>query len=201
MKKFFSYFIVFFLISFTILNSRFVSARLDFWLREDEIKAAASRGSPPLIGETRPVAEAGGFVLTIPALGVEAPVVLEESLNPNVIFDRLEAGVVHYGTSPLPGQRGTAIILGHSSAYPWYQGEYGSVFALLGRLQVGDKIYVTSGNRVLTYQVKESLVFHPFSKDKRLEQLEQTDTSSIILVSCWPVGTNYKRIAIKADLI
>lgn len=196
-KKFIGYFLITFIVVFSILNSRFVSAQVSFWFRQDELKkgtvSAEKEKLLPLTDDD--------FYLSIPTLDVSAPVVLEKSTDQNKIFDRLEEGVVHYGSSPLPGQKGASIILGHSSAYPWYKGKYGSVFALLGRLKTGDVIKIQNGDKILNYKVSQSLVFYPFSKDKRLEQLEKSDKSSIILVSCWPVGTNYRRIAIRADLI
>lgn len=205
MKKFLIYFAVIFLISFSILNSRFVSARIKFAFFErnlaQDFAAGAMADKPENQKGIPPVSAAKSFSLKIPAINAAAPVVLEKSADPNIIFKRLEDGVVHYVDTPLPGQDGTAVILGHSSAYPWYKGKYGSVFALLGYLKAGDKIYVNDGNKTMTFEVKESLIFNPLAKNSGLERLAATDGSSIILVSCWPVGTNYKRIAIKADLI
>lgn len=204
MKKFLKYFVIFFVITFAIFNSRLVAAEFKFWLAQKGVDVGLVLNSPPtpIIKATLPAAETGEFFLEIPAIGAKAPIVLEPSINPDIIFNRLEDGVVRYADSALPGEKGTAIILGHSSAYPWYKGEYGSVFALLGKLRPGDEIFVGHGNKTLKYKVSESLVFNPFaSKDGRLAVLEKTDSSSIILVSCWPVGTNYKRIAVKADLL
>ena len=158
-------------------------------------------GTVPEGGGAQREGNIGIGTLEIPSLGVRAPIVLEKSLDPNKIFDRLEDGVVHYSGSSLPGQKGAAIILGHSSAYPWYKGKYGSVFALLGRLKTGDRIIINSGEKTLVYEVKESLIFNPPFKNTGLERLTAADGSSIILISCWPVGTNYKRIAVRADLI
>ncbi|MEK7506455.1 MAG: sortase [Patescibacteria group bacterium] len=204
MKKFLKYFVIFFAITFAIFNSRFVAAEFKFWLTKKGVDVGLVLNSTlvPVVKTTLPVAEAREFFLEIPAIGAKAPIVLEPSINPDIIFNRLENGVVHYADSALPGEKGTAIILGHSSAYPWYKGKYGSAFALLGKLRPGDEIFINNGNKTLKYKVSESLIFNPFaSKDNRLAALEKTDGSSIILVSCWPVGTAYKRIAVRADLL
>ncbi|MDO8495208.1 MAG: sortase [bacterium] len=214
MKKFIIYFCLIFIASFTLLNVRFVSAQMKFWFfafssSEENDTAYANDGGwmdkmhdqSTEVTRTLPLSDAMSFFLEIPAIGVKAPVVLEKSVDSQKIFDRLEEGVVHYSDSPLPGQRGTAIILGHSSAYPWYKGDYGSIFALLGKLKAGDQIYVNDSGKMLTYSVTESVIFNPFSHDKSVDQIVATDNSSIILVSCWPVGTNSKRIAVKADLL
>jgi LPXTG-site transpeptidase (sortase) family protein len=197
-RKFIIYFCLIFITSFALLNVRFVSAQIKFWIFTTP---ANEKNDAVEIIRTLPLSDSISFFLEIPTIGVKAPVVLEKSLNPEKIFKRLEEGVVHYADSPLPGQKGTAIILGHSSAYPWYKGDYGSIFALLGRLKTGDRIYVNDSGKILTYAVKETVIFNPFSSDKSVDKMVATDNSSIILVSCWPVGSNSKRIAVKADLI
>ena len=92
--------------------------------------------------------------------------------------------------------------MGHSSAYPWYKGNYGSVFALLGKLNPGDAFSIRySDGRVFKYQVRRGLIFNPLVKDEKTLEFEKSSTPSVILMSCWPVGTNYKRIAILGEQI
>ena len=202
-RRFIKYFIIFFVVIFAVLNSRLVSAEFKFWLTKQGVATGVVLDKTPTPLPLLPVvATPKHYDLTIPAIGAKAPIVLEQSINPDVIFSRLEDGVVHYAGTPLPGEVGTSIILAHSSAYPWYKGHYGSVFALLTKLKPGDEVFVSDGTKILKYQVTESLVFNPFtSNDPKLLALSQSDRSSIVLVSCWPVGTAYKRIAVKADLV
>lgn len=206
-KKFTKYFVIFFAVIFVILNSRFVTADVRFWLAKkgvdvglvlDHTPTPVPKKILPIVEETKPKV----FALEIPKLGAKAPIVLESSNDPNVIFNRLEDGVVHYAGTVLPGEPGVSVILGHSSAYPWYKGKYGSVFALLTKLNPGDEVFVSDGSRLLKYRVTQSLLFNPLaSKNPELETLGQSNTSSLVLVSCWPVGTAYKRIAVKAELV
>lgn len=214
-KKFCLYFSIFFIAILAILNSRFVSAELKFWLNPPKPLAITTSPAPsltpsPTANQEKPVQNntvqnkpvvSDSYVIAIPSLGVRAPIILEKSQDPNIIFNRLEEGVVHSSNSPLPGETGTSIILGHSSAYPWYKGSYGSVFALIGKLNPGDKIIIENGSRLLIYQVETSLIFHPLSRNKSIEDISRSSGSSILLVSCWPVGTNLKRIAVKANLV
>lgn len=142
------------------------------------------------------------YLLSIPSLGITAPIVMEPTTNQDRIFAQLEKGIVHYAETPLPGQPGTSIILGHSSVYPWYKGKYGHVFASLSKLQAGDTIQIEHDGDVLNYKVVRSIIFSPNSTDDfELRSLEYTDGSSIVLMTCWPTGTNAKRVALKADLI
>lgn len=140
--------------------------------------------------------------LGIPALKISAPIIIEPNTTQNVIYKQLEKGVVHYGTTPLPGEFGTAIILGHSSSPNFYKGSYGTIFSSLSKLSEGDKITITRDGKIYDFKVTKKLVFSPTSEnDFELRELEYTTTQSIVLMTCWPVGTNYKRIAIRADII
>ena len=111
-------------------------------------------------------------------------------------------GVVHYSDTAKPGLPGVSIVLGHSSAFPWYKGDYGAVFALLSKLNVGDRFYIQyDDNRTFVYEMTQSIVFNPFEKDERVEALENAPGSTMLLISCYPVGTDYKRIAIQATMV
>ena len=142
------------------------------------------------------------YKLSIPSLGIEAPIVLESSTNSERIYDQLQRGIVHYATTPLPGEKGTAIIIGHSSHYPWYKGNYGSIFATLSKLQVGDTFQIEKAGVKMDYKVSGSIVFSPDTADSfEIRSFEVSSGSSVVLMTCWPVGTNAKRIAVKADLV
>ena len=141
-------------------------------------------------------------ILQIPSLGIKAPIIFEPSTDENKIYKSLEKGVVHYSETPKPGKAGTSIILGHSSAYSWYKGDYGSIFSRLSKLKTGDVILIDADGQKLSYEVAKFLIFSPKTEnDFELRELESTDDSSIVLMTCWPTGTNAKRIAVRADLI
>lgn len=143
-----------------------------------------------------------GLKLSIPVIGVQAPIILEPTINEDRIYKKLESGVVHYATTPLPGEPGTSIILGHSSAYPWYKGNYGSIFSQISKLKAGDIINIEKNGQMLSYRVSRSIIFSPkMDNDFELRELESTSGSSLVLMTCWPTGTNAKRVAIRADLI
>ena len=81
----------------------------------------------------------------------------------------------------------------------WYKGDYGAVFALLSKLSPGDRFYAQyEDNRIFVYEVAQSVVFNPFQENSRLNELEAMQGDSIILISCYPVGTDYLRIAVRA---
>jgi len=132
--------------------------------------------------------------LVIPKLSVDAPIVWPENIGEPAFQAALEKGVVFWPESSLPGQKGTMVVLGHSSAYPWYRGNYGSIFSLLDQLQTGDEIFVFSPQKKYTFRVTGKEIEVP----ENLNILNQKEESLLYLVSCWPVKTNWKRIVIKA---
>jgi LPXTG-site transpeptidase (sortase) family protein len=132
--------------------------------------------------------------LVIPVLGVEASIVLSESPDEGALQSALEKGVAFWPGSALLGEKGTMIILGHSSAYPWYAGEYGSVFSLLNKLKENDEIFVFSADKKYTYRIVDKEINLP--EDLTIEKQEKEPM--LYLLSCWPIKTNWKRIAIKA---
>ena len=137
----------------------------------------------------------------IPKIKTKAPIVFPDTSDPNKLLKWLEKGVIHYPDSAMfgdpPAGGGVAILLGHSSAYPWFKGDYGSVFALLEKLQAGDEVIVVSNGKKYLYRVSGSKVVVP--KDFRVENPE--GKSQLWLMSCWPVKTNKLRIVVATDLI
>jgi len=132
--------------------------------------------------------------LVIPVIGVDAPVVLPQSTNEADLQIALEKGVIFWPGSALLGENGAMIILGHSSAYPWYRGNYGSVFSLLDKLQIGDEIFIYVQDKQFGYRVLEKQIELPQNLSLEANQ----EGSVLYLLSCWPIRTDWKRIAIKA---
>ncbi len=202
-------FVSVFIFAFVGLNIRFFSAYLTYRLR------GAAHVS--VQGKILPVADykfdkklPDSAQIIIEKIGVSAPVVFNMGDTQDHIYSGLERGAVHLDDSPKPGERGTSFVFGHSSAFPWYSGKYGSVFSLLSELQSGDTIYVRySDGRMFRYIVKDSIIFNPFASifnavpsihDIAVLNHPDPKSNTLVLISCWPVGTNYKRIAIEATL-
>ena len=135
--------------------------------------------------------------LFVPKIGVEAPIVYAESKKQSIINKLLLDGVVHYPDTALPGEIGNVFITGHSSYYWWSKGEYNTVFSILDKLVVGDDIYIHHNNKRYTYRVYDLDVVLPSDTSV----LEQGDDSILTLMTCTPVGTNYRRLIVKAKQI
>lgn len=195
-----------FLGAFILLNYRFVEKTVQYSLAPGTIRTRNTLEDAirllPLSQNTAPKPLPDHARLVIDSIGVDAPIVFNVPDNNDTIYNRLEDGVVHYSTTAKPGNPGNGIILGHSSAYPWYKGDYGAVFALLSKLKEGERFYVQyEDNRTFVYEMRGSLIFNPFKTDERLAALEGATGNNLILISCYPVGTNYLRIAVRAEQV
>ena len=201
-----SIFTVTFLGAFLLLNIRFVEKNVQYLVAPGTIRTRNTLDDAirllPLSQNVAPKPLSDNARIVIDRIGVNAPIVFNVPDNNDAIYGRLEDGVVHYSATAKPGNPGNGIILGHSSAYPWYKGQYGAVFALLTKLEVGERFYVQyDDNRTFVYEVKGSLIFNPFKSDERLTALENTPGNNLLLISCYPVGTNFLRIAIRAEQV
>ena len=135
--------------------------------------------------------------ISIPIIGVKAPVSFTQSKSQQVFNGLLNIGVLHYPDSALPGDIGTAIILGHSAPPNWPKIRYDSVFNNLQNLKPGDEVLVDFNGEKYIYLVKETF-FVKAGQD--LSPILTFDRSMLLLVSCWPPGKNLQRIVVEAEL-
>ena len=109
--------------------------------------AAGQFDAPDTPVENGPVA-----VVRIPAIGLEQVVV--QGSSP----EDLKQGPGHLPSSPLPGEFGNAVVVGHRLTY-------GGPFADIGRLAEGDTIDVLTGQGHFTYTVTGVAVVKPGEPD------------------------------------
>jgi len=135
--------------------------------------------------------------LEIPALKVVAPLMIGQSTDTAALEKDLNKGVVYYPGSVLPREVGHIVILGHSAPPNWPRIKYDWVFSEINNLNVGDEITLHFNNRKYIYRVKEKAIVAP-GQDVQPAGLSENNVLTII--SCWPPGKNYKRIAVSAQL-
>lgn len=143
--------------------------------------------------------------IIIPKLGKNIPIMETAGINrysknwdelEKDILRDLKDGVVHYPGTAQPGQKGNVVITGHSSYYPWDEGKYKDVFALLGELEENDEIIVYHDQNKYFYRVKEK---REIEADD-IEILQQPDEYRLTLMTCTPLGTNLRRLIVTATL-
>ena len=133
--------------------------------------------------------------IQIPKLGVIAPLNIE--VDPLLIIESIKTGVAQYANTAKPGQIGNSVIVGHSSDFPWSDGQYKNIFSLLDKLVVGDQIIIPFGRDKFIYEVSSTKIVKP----TELSVLKKTNTPTLTLLTCYPVGTTRNRLIITAKLI
>lgn len=228
LKFFFQIFFIIFIISFLIFNGaaffdlvNYKISKLTEAIRQELIRTPSFLANLPSKSEILPSISdiiSGGIhvvnlpaipieaenanILEIPQFNIKAPILEVETPDPDTIYKKLKQGVVLYPSSDIPG-KGYSIIIGHSSQYPWDSGRYKSVFSLLNQLEQGDKIYVFWNQKPLVFEVKDKKIFLPWPKGTESTEtiFSPSDEITLILQSCWPVGTAFKRVAVKTVLV
>jgi sortase A len=137
--------------------------------------------------------------IIIPKINLEVPVVYGlNTVEENAIQNGLEDGVVHYATSPEPGEIGNSVIVGHSSNNILNSGKYKFAFVLLRRLEKDDLFFIHKDGIRYTYKVYEKKVVPP----NDVSVLGPTEkTNSMTLITCDPPGTSVNRLIIVGEQI
>ena len=135
------------------------------------------------------------FGIKIAKIEVLAPVIKEVDGTEKTVYNKeLENGAAHYKGTALPGEKSNIFIFGHSSAI-FGTGEYAEIFARLGELEADDEIIIYYENNEYEYYVFEKKVV----EKTELSVLMPTEEEQLTLMTCWPIGSNVKRLIIKAE--
>lgn len=132
--------------------------------------------------------------LQISKIGLDAPIVMNIGISD--VIPNLVNGVVQLSGSATPGQNGNLVIFGHSSDFPWSNGHYKNIFALLDKLSAGDQIAIPYQSQIFTYTVASSRVVKP----TEIGVINKTDLPTLTLITCYPVGTATNRLIVTANL-
>lgn len=132
--------------------------------------------------------------LSIPSLGISAPLIPNVGLSEKESSAALKNGVTHLSGTPLPGQTGMAAIAGHSSNFAWVKSAYNRIFAKLPNIQAGDLIEVNSAGAQYQYTVTNVYEVQP----NQVSILGDHSATGIRLITCTPVGTSLRRLIVEA---
>jgi len=136
------------------------------------------------------------FSLIIPSININTRVVPSVDLtDKNATKEALKTGVVQAKDGAFPGQRGTIYIFGHSTNSPWNIKLYNAIFYPLKNLEKGDEIIIIYKGKPFIYQTKEKKII---STDNLQYLSNPLEKEKLILVTCWPPGTTWKRLLIIA---
>lgn len=135
--------------------------------------------------------DAISYKLSIPKLSIIDAEVSASDYN-------LSSHLVQYaGTAPA-GDKGTTVILGHSTLPQLFKAnDYKTIFARLHQLNTGDGFSINIHGISYTYKIFSILVTDASDTDV-FKQVY--DSSYVTLITCTPPGTVWKRLIVKAKL-
>lgn len=135
--------------------------------------------------------------ILIPKIGAS------ERIIPNVDPENREEyqkallqGVAHAKGTVFPGMPGNTYLFAHSADNWWNAGRYNAVFYLLKDLEKGDDIVIFFENRRYNYEVSEKYLANPDAVSLLTDS--RSTEQKLILQTCWPPGTTWKRLFIVA---
>lgn len=137
------------------------------------------------------------FDVIIPKIGADAVVVPNvDPSNEDEYLKALKIGIAHAKGSVFPGIVGTTYLFAHSTDNFWDVGRYNAIFYLLKDLSVGDSVVVYFGGKRYNYAVDSTTIVDP--NDVSYLVNAQKTQEQLVLQTCWPPGTTYKRLLVVA---
>jgi len=143
-----------------------------------------------------PAPISANFSITIPKLGISQQVI--PNVNPTnkaEYLQALEHGVAHASGSALPDQPGNIYLFAHSSDNPFSITRYNTAFYLLPKLEIGDQIHLYYHGQDYLYTVRDKQIVTPW----QLSSVITNDHTGLTLQTCYPIGTDWRRLLIFAD--
>lgn len=138
------------------------------------------------------------FSILIPKIGASSKVF--ENVDPSnqqEFLPVLQQGIAHAKGTVFPGMKGNIYLFAHSADNFWEAGRYNAVFYLIKDLSQGDDVVVFFQNRRHNYVVSESRILN--AEDvSLLVKSQEGDQETLILQTCWPPGTTWKRLVVFA---
>jgi LPXTG-site transpeptidase (sortase) family protein len=159
----------------------------------DEVKNGYD---PVALGDAKPT-----YQVKIQKIGIEAPIIWSLSADEASMLEDLKSGVTRFPETGIPGQRGNAVISGHSSNYIWAPGNYNYIFKDLNNLQNGDEVVLSAVQKNgKSFEYKYKVTGKSVVAADDAEIFQNSDKPTITLVTCWPLRTNWKRLIVQAEM-
>src|SRR3989338_10698255 len=138
------------------------------------------------------------FGILIPKIGANETVIA--NVNPAIEEEfqlALKKGVAHAKGTVFPGMNGTIYLFAHSADNFWEVGRYNAVFYLIKELKENDEVVLFFEGKRFNYRVVESKIVEA-SDVSYLVNSQKTGEELLILQTCWPPGTTWKRLMVFA---
>lgn len=144
------------------------------------------------------------FSIYIPKIGAKSQITDNvDPVNEKAYLSALKNGVAHAAGSVFPGMDGATYLFAHSSEAGLQGAQYNTIFYLLRELKApegqtpGDEIYVFFLDKVYKYRVTAKHTVN--SDDTHWLTEARLGSQRLILQTCWPPGTAWKRLVVVAE--
>ena len=138
------------------------------------------------------------FGILVPKIEANAPIVMNVDPFDDEVYQReLAKGVAHAKGTGLPGEDQTMFLFAHASGDLLMARRYNSIFYLLNKMEPTDEIIIYYRGAPYTYQVSQVKTVNPDAVD----YLENNSEADLILMTCTPPGTTWKRLLVLAKLV
>jgi sortase A len=139
------------------------------------------------------------FDVLIPKIGANAKVFPNvDPSNEQEYVRVLKQGVAHASGTVFPGMDGTIYLFAHSTDNFWDVGRYNAVFYLLKDVNKGDDVILFYQNKRYNYKVTSTKIVGG-DDVSYIQEAQNTGKQQVILQTCWPPGTTWKRLLVFAQ--
>lgn len=153
-----------------------------------------------ILGEVEGVPDPN-FSLIIPKIHAKSKIVADVDASDEIQYmEALKAGVAHAKGTKFPGSNGTVYLFAHSTDSPINILRYNAVFYLLRELEPNDEIQVYFSGVKHRYLVFDKKIVEP-TDVSYLSPFSGDGKELLILQTCWPPGTTFKRLLVFARKI
>ncbi|MBI3289942.1 sortase [Candidatus Microgenomates bacterium] len=138
------------------------------------------------------------FFLYIPKIEAKAPIVANVNPGAEATFkEALKRGIAHAEGTSYPDQEGSSYLFAHSTDSPLNFAQYNAVFYLLHTIKPedNDEIYLFYNDKLYKYKITEKHIVDAGDTSWLVNQVSQ---KRLVLQTCWPPGTSWKRLIIVA---
>jgi len=145
---------------------------------------------------TAPPPPGTASTLHLKTLTEPLPLIYSETLEEPQLQEYLKSGAVVLPLGTGFGEPGNVVVTAHSSGSTAF-GPYRFAFAKLSELNAGEEFSVATPAHRYTYRVYAKEIVWPHQVDR----LPHDDRSTVTLVTCWPLWTNFKRLLVHSELV
>jgi len=138
------------------------------------------------------------FTLVIPKIYVKESVIANvDPTRKDNYLPALQKGIAHAAGTAMPGDGQLGYYFAHSSGMNILAPQKQAIFYLLGKLKEGDEVYLFREGKKYTFEVSGKQVLEA---DNVTFLNTLYDKETIVMQTCWPIGTSLRRLIVTAQL-